>query len=68
MVSPAVSTIGSPLPATVHEVEPAASRSTPKSDAAYRSPVGSSRTRSVIGRSARSWLRSVHVAVPATGL
>src|SRR6476661_3229282 len=36
---------------------------TPKSDAAYRSPVTSSRTRSVIGRSLRLLLRSVHVAV-----
>src|SRR5919201_1444143 len=41
---------------------------TPKSDAAYRFPVTSSRTRSVTGRSPKSYERSIQVDVPVPGL
>src|SRR6476646_9550849 len=52
-----------PAAATVQVVEPLASFMTPKSVPAYRSPVRSSRTRSVTGRSARLYDLSTHVAV-----
>src|SRR5512143_1080964 len=57
-----------PGAAAVHDVAPLASRKTPKSLAAYRSPLTSSRATSVIGMSPRSYERSTHVAVPAPGL
>src|SRR6266545_571298 len=57
-----------PAAAPVQVVVPAASRSTPKSVAAYRSPVTSSRTRSLIGMSFRSYDRSTQVDVPVAGL
>jgi hypothetical protein len=61
------STFGMPRAASRQVVVLAASLKTPKSVAACRSPVLSSRTSSVIGRSARSRLMFVHVVVFETG-
>ena len=57
-----------PARPAVQVVVPAASRSTPKSVAAYRSPVASSRTSSVTGWSPKSYDRSTQVEVPVAGL
>src|SRR5207248_1011238 len=72
IVNPGTSTIGKPLPASAQVVVPDGSIITPKSDAAYRSPLTSSRTSAVIGKSGRLLLRSTHVAavhpVPSGGV
>src|SRR4029450_1645634 len=71
IVSPATSTFGNPPPAAVQLPLPLASRVTPKSVEAERSPVMSSRTRSVVGRSPIGPTppsRFVQVAVHAPGL
>src|SRR3954468_11810415 len=65
MVRPETATIGIPVPADVHDVVAFGSTITVKSEPAYRSPVTSSRTRAVIGKSGRAKLRSTHVAAPA---
>src|SRR4029453_5932966 len=73
MVSPATSTFGRPSPAATQlpAALPLGGLIPPKSVDAYRSPVTSSRTRSVAGRSPIGPVppsRFVHVAVPAAGL
>src|SRR5215204_6944188 len=62
------STFGSPGAEFVHVVVPAARRRAPKSVPAYRSPVTSSRTRSLTGRSPKLYDLSTHVDVPVPGL
>src|SRR5215216_2047567 len=62
------SPFGSPGAEFVHVVVPAARRRAPKSVPGYRSPVTSSRTRSLTGRSPKLYDRSTHVDVPVAGL
>src|SRR6266516_1166701 len=68
MVRPATSTFGIPGAASTQCVVPAGSIETPKSDAAYTSPVTSSSATSLAGRSPQSYERSVQVEVPNAGL